>query len=76
MCSVTKDHKQRKESCHNIQHVSPSILCVLAMDALLPLAAEAAVKTAVTEAATAGEAMVVEITAETEAGVGAYNNQP
>jgi hypothetical protein len=58
------------------QHVSPSIPCALAMAALLPSAAEAAVETVVVEAATGGEAMVVEITAETEAAVGAYNNQP
>jgi hypothetical protein len=54
------------------QHVSPSIPRVLATAALLPVAVEAAVA----EAATGGEAMVVEITAETEAAVGAYNNQP
>jgi hypothetical protein len=58
------------------QHVSPSIPCPLATAALPPLAAEAAVETAVVEAATCGEAMVVEIKAETEALVGAYNNQP
>ncbi len=46
------------------------------MAALPPLVAEAAVERAVAESATAGDAMVVEITAETKAGVGAYNNQP
>jgi hypothetical protein len=54
------------------QHVSPSIPRALATAALPPAAAEAAVA----EAATGREAMVVEITAETEAAVGAYNNQP
>jgi hypothetical protein len=54
------------------QHVSPSIPCALAMAALPPAAAEAAVA----EAATGGEAMVVEIIAETEAAVRVYNNQP
>jgi hypothetical protein len=58
------------------QHVPPSIPCVLAMAAFTQLAAEAAVETAVVEATTGGEAMVVEITAKTEAAVGAYNNQP
>ncbi len=48
---------------------------MLATAALPPSAAEAAVKTAVTKAVTGGEAIVVEITAETEAAVGAYNNQ-
>ncbi len=37
-----------------------------------PAAAEAVV----VEGATSGEAIVVEITAEIEAAVGAYNNQP
>jgi hypothetical protein len=58
-----------------LQHVSPSIPCMLAMAVLPPSAAEAAVETAVAEAATSGEAIVVEIMAETEAAVGAYNNQ-
>jgi hypothetical protein len=49
---------------------------MLAMAALLPLVAEAAVEMAVAEAATGGEAMVVEIMAETEAVFGAYSNQP
>jgi hypothetical protein len=56
------------------QHVPPSIPCVLATAVLPPSAAEAAVEMAVAEVATGGEAMVVEITAETEAKVGAYNN--
>ncbi len=56
--------------------MSPSIPCTLATAALPPSAAEAAVETAVAEAATGGEAMVVEITAETEAVVGAFSNQP
>ncbi len=58
------------------QHVSQSIPHTLAMAALLPLAVEAAMETTVAEAATSGEAMVVEIMAETEAVVGAYNNRP
>ncbi len=58
------------------QHVSSSIPCVLATAALPPLAAKAAVETAAAEAATGGEAMVVKITAKTEAAVGAYNTQP
>jgi hypothetical protein len=57
-------------------HVSPSIPRALATAALPPLAAEAAVETAVAEAATGWEEIFVEITAETEAAVGAYNNQP
>jgi hypothetical protein len=36
----------------------------------------AAAKAAVAEAVTSGEEMVVEVMAETEAAVGAYNNQP
>jgi hypothetical protein len=52
------------------------IPCALAMAALPPAAVEAAVEAAVAEAATSGEMMVVEIVAETEAAVGAYNNQP
>jgi hypothetical protein len=51
-------------------HVSSSISRALATAALPPAAAAAAA------AATGGEVMVVEITAETEAEVGAYNNQP
>ncbi len=51
--------------------MSPSIPRVLALAALPPSAVEA-----VAEAATDGEAMVVEIMVETEAAVGAYNNQP
>ncbi len=47
----------------------------MATAALLPLVAEVAVEMAVTEAATGGEAMVVEITTEIEAVVGAYNYQ-
>jgi hypothetical protein len=58
------------------QHVSPSIPCALAIAALPPLVVEAPAETGVAEAATGGEVMVVEITAETEAAVGAYNNQP
>ncbi len=58
------------------QHVSHSIPCALATAGLPPLVAKAAMETAVAEAATSGEAMVVEIMAETEAVVGAYNNQP
>jgi hypothetical protein len=58
------------------QHVSPSIPRALATAALPPSAAEGAAETAVAEVATGGKAMVVEITAETEAVVGAYNNQP
>jgi hypothetical protein len=58
------------------QLVSPSIPCVLAMAALPPSMAEVAVEIVVAEVVTGGEAMVVEITAETEAVVGAYNNQP
>ncbi len=58
------------------QHVSPLIPRTLATAALPPSAAEAAVEMAVAVAATGGEAMVVEITAETEAAVGAYNNPP
>ncbi len=58
------------------RHVSPSIPHALAMAALLPAAAEAAVEVAVAEAATGGEAMVAEIMVEIEAAVGAYNNQP
>ncbi len=58
------------------QHVSPSIPRALATAALPPAAAEVAVEVSVAEAATGGEAMVVEIMAETEAVVGAYNNQP
>ncbi len=52
------------------------ILSTLAMAALPPAMAEAAVKAAVAGVVTGGEAMVVEITPETEAAVGAYNNQP
>jgi hypothetical protein len=51
-------------------------LAVLAMTALPPAAAQAAVEVAMEEAATGGEVMVVELTVETEAAVGAYNNQP
>jgi hypothetical protein len=58
------------------QQLSPSIPSVLAMAALPPAAVEAAVEAAVAEATTGGEAMVVKIRAETEAAVGAYNNQP
>jgi hypothetical protein len=54
------------------QLVSPPIPCLLATAALPPVAAEVAVE----EAATGGKAVVVDITAETEAAVGAYNNQP
>ncbi len=57
------------------QHVSPSVSCTLAMAALPPSAAEAAVEMTAMEAATGGEAMVVETTMEIEAAVGAYNNQ-
>jgi hypothetical protein len=57
------------------QHVSPSIPHALAMAALPPLAAEVLVEMAVAEAATGGEAMGVEIMAETEAAVGKYINQ-
>jgi hypothetical protein len=56
-------------------YVSPSIPHAMATAALLPLVAEVAVEMAVTEAATGGEAMVVEITTEIEAVVGAYNYQ-
>ncbi len=72
MCVVTGDHKKKKRVMP--QHVSHSIPCTLATAALLPLAVEVAVETAVVEAATGGEGMVVEIKAETEAAVGAYNN--
>ncbi len=47
-------------------HVSLSIPHALAMAALPPSVAEAAVETVVGEAATGGEAMVVEIKAETD----------
>jgi hypothetical protein len=73
-CVVTSDHKQRKESCHNMCHLQ--YLAALTTAVLPPAAAEVAVEAAVAEAGTGGEAMVVEITAETEAAVGAYNNQP
>jgi hypothetical protein len=51
-------------------------LAALATAALLPAAVEAVVEVVVVEAATGGEVMAVEIMAETEAAVGAYNNQP
>jgi hypothetical protein len=73
-CVVTSDHKQKKRVMP--QYVSPSIPCTLATAVLLPLAAEAAVETVVVEVAISGEAMVVEIIAETDAVVGADNNQP
>jgi hypothetical protein len=68
-------------STHNKpQHVPPSICCMLATAALLPAAPEAAaeaeVEVEVAETATGGEAMVVEIMAEIEGAVWAYNNQP
>ncbi len=44
--------------------------------ALLPAAVEVVAEVAVVVAATGGEAMVVELTAETEVAVKAYNNQP
>jgi hypothetical protein len=58
------------------QHVSASISHALATAALPPSASEAVVETAEVEVANDGEAMVVEIMAETEAVVGTYNNQP
>ena len=51
-------------------------LAALATAALPPVTVKAAVEAVVVEAATGGEAMVVEIMAETEASVEAYNNQP
>ncbi len=48
--------------------MSPSIPCKLVM--------AASPSSAVEEAVTGREAMVVQIMADTEAAVGAYNNQP
>ncbi len=65
-CVVTSNHKQRKKSCHNMCHLQ-----FLAM-----LEAAAAAAKALAEVVANGEAMVVEMMAETEAAAGAYNNQP
>jgi hypothetical protein len=53
---------------------SPATLCGTFNS--LPLLATAAPMPALAEAATNGEAMVVDMMAETEAAAGAYNNQP
>jgi hypothetical protein len=64
-CVVTSDHMQRKKSCLMMCHLR--FLAALATAAPLPEAAEAVAN---------GEAMVVDMMAETVAVAGAYNNQP
>jgi hypothetical protein len=44
-CEITSDHKQRKESCHNMCHLQ--FLAMLATAASPPVVAEAGVEVAV-----------------------------